>query len=239
MSCLLALETAAGACSVALAIDGEIVSRCEERERGHAERLLPMTLALLADTDIAFAALDAVAVTVGPGAFTGLRIGLAAARGIALALARPCFGVTTFEAIAEAVAAERAGAGGSGPAELPLLVVLNTKRRDFYGQWIAAGGAAMAPPGIADAGGWAAQCVGRASILLAGDGAPAVAEVLTAAGGGEGTVIAGCRTPNAAAVARLAMRRWDAGERPALPPAPLYLRAAETGPPRYASIVPC
>lgn len=225
---ILGIDTAAGACSVALWTDGATLTHSEEIERGHAERLLPMLLTLLADADVAFAHLDAVAVSVGPGAFTGLRIGLAAARGIALAAGLPCFGVTTLDAIAEAVGERRAA--GTLPPDLPLLVALDTKRRDFYGQLFAADGAPLSPPLVGDAGRLTALVAGCRT-LVAGDGMQALATACAAAGTTEAMIVADCRTPAASAVARLAARRWLRGERPPEPPSPLYLRAADTGPP--------
>ena len=229
MTRILGLDTAAGNCSVALWTDGAILDRSEEFERGHAERLLPMLRDLVADAGIALRAIDAVAVTVGPGAFTGLRIGLAAARGIALAAGVPCFGVTTLEAIAEDVG--RLRRDHAVPATLPLLVVLDSKRRDFYAQVFAANATPLTPPQVNDAERLAAAVAGDA-VLVAGDGAPALVAALAALGR-EAIAVAGCRTPQAAAVVRLAAGRWMQGERPSAPPAPLYLRPADTGPPVF------
>lgn len=223
---ILGIDTAAGACSVALWSDGAILDRSEEFERGHAERLLPMVQELMAAAGVGLRALDAVAVTVGPGAFTGLRIGLAAARGIALAVGVPCFGVTTLEAIAEA--AGRWRQEQAIPATLPLLVALDSKRRDYYGQVFAADASPLTPPQVADALRLAAAVPGD-TVLVAGDGNAAIAAAI-AAEGRQAIEVAGCRTPQAAAVVRLAAARWAGGERPPVAPAPLYLRAADTGP---------
>jgi universal bacterial protein YeaZ len=227
MTRILGIETAAGACSAAVWTDGNLLMRLEEIERGHAERLAPMLLAVLADAQTAFAELDAVAVSIGPGAFTGLRIGLATARGVALAARLPCFGVTTLAAIADDVAERRAvGLVSSG---LPLLVGLDTKRRDFYGQAFGADGAPLGLPIVGDALQLLSLVPGRRA-LVAGDGVDALAAALELSGGDAQPVHA-CRTPTASAVARIAARRWLDGERPDTPPSPLYLRAADTGPP--------
>ena len=107
---LLALDTATAACSVALWRDGAVLARrFEAMLRGQSEALMPMVGAVLAEAGCGFKDLDAIAVTVGPGAFTGLRIGLAAARGMALAAELPLIGVTTLEAVVHGVPPSRIG----------------------------------------------------------------------------------------------------------------------------------
>lgn len=102
---ILAFDTALASCSAAVIRDGAIVSEIfDDRARGQAERLVPMCLEACAAAEISIENMDAVAVTRGPGTFTGVRIGLAAARGMALALARPLIGVTTLEVTACKVA---------------------------------------------------------------------------------------------------------------------------------------
>lgn len=97
---LLAIETATEACSVALWIDGDVHERYVIAPRRHAELALPWADALLAEADIAKAQLDAIAVGRGPGAFTGVRLAIALAQGIALALDRPVVAVSTLAALA-------------------------------------------------------------------------------------------------------------------------------------------
>ena len=125
---LLAIDTATRACSAAVWVDGQVVAqRFEEMARGQSEALMPMVTEVMAEAGVAFDALDLLAATVGPGAFTGLRIGLAAARGMALALSIPCVGVTTLEAVADGVPpAEREGRN--------VLAALDAKRADLYVQ---------------------------------------------------------------------------------------------------------
>src|SRR3954454_16477819 len=121
----LALETAGSACSVALA-HGDQILAAERRpmRHGHAEVLLPMVDAVVARAGLMPGTLDSVAVSVGPGGFTGIRVGLAAARGIALASGARLVGVTCFAAVAAACPADEAA----------LLVALDSRRSDLYVQ---------------------------------------------------------------------------------------------------------
>src|SRR5580698_5110719 len=108
---ILAVDTALGACSVAV-LDGDTIlaHRFEEMTRGHAEALAPMVEAVMRQAGVAFTQLDRLAVTTGPGTFTGQRVGLAFMRGVRVALKKPLIGITTLEAMAFATGAERAAA---------------------------------------------------------------------------------------------------------------------------------
>jgi tRNA threonylcarbamoyladenosine biosynthesis protein TsaB len=98
---ILAIDTALSACSVAITRGEEtLVSRVEVMARGQAERLAPLVDELMHEAGVSFSQLDMIAVTRGPGAFTGLRVGLAFARGLALALDKPCVGLSTLEVLA-------------------------------------------------------------------------------------------------------------------------------------------
>lgn len=108
---LLAFETATEACSVALWLDGEVIERFEVAPRRHAELALPWADALLADAGIARTALDAIAVGRGPGAFTGVRLAIAIAQGIALGLDRPVVAISTLAALALPAARQSPRAG--------------------------------------------------------------------------------------------------------------------------------
>src|ERR1700740_3337346 len=103
---ILAVDTCLGACSVALLDDEKALAhRFELMDRGHAEALAPMVQEAMKEAGIAYDLLDRLAVTVGPGTFTGQRVGLAFMRGMRVALACPLVGVTTLEAMAEAAKA--------------------------------------------------------------------------------------------------------------------------------------
>jgi tRNA threonylcarbamoyladenosine biosynthesis protein TsaB len=100
---ILAVDTALGACSAAILDDETVSAHCwEPMERGHAERLAPMVRETMVVAGLDFVALDRLAVTIGPGTFTGQRVGYAFMRGLRLALQRPLIGLTTLEAMAEA-----------------------------------------------------------------------------------------------------------------------------------------
>lgn len=207
---LLALDSASAACSAAVWAEGHIRARRHTAGgRGQAEILMPMIQEVMAEVGLAFADLDAIAVTVGPGAFTGLRIGLATARGLALAAAKPLLGVTSFEAVAAAVPnAERQGR--------LLAVVLDSKRSDLYVQAMddECKPATVLPDDLAA---W----LPTGPLLLAGDAAPRAVEALRAAGR-EAAVASSPSAADAAWVARVAAARWP--ERGAGTAEPLYLR---------------
>ncbi|MGD1878515.1 MAG: tRNA (adenosine(37)-N6)-threonylcarbamoyltransferase complex dimerization subunit type 1 TsaB, partial [Kiloniellaceae bacterium] len=103
---LLAMDAAGASCSGAIWADGRVaVRRFSAMARGQSERLVPMIAEAMAEWGGGFADLDALAVTTGPGGFTGVRIGLATARGLALARGLPLIGVSSFEVAAAAVPA--------------------------------------------------------------------------------------------------------------------------------------
>src|SRR5579859_2559976 len=97
---VLAFDCSGAACSAAVRLDGRVAAeRFAAMERGQAEALMPQIAQVMAEAGLDFTALEAIATTVGPGSFTGLRLGLAAARGLALAAARPLLALTSFEAL--------------------------------------------------------------------------------------------------------------------------------------------
>ncbi len=132
---LLALDTCMAACSVAVWRDGIVAHRFAAMERGHAEALFPMIQEAMAEAGARFADLRAIAVTRGPGSFTGVRVGVAAARGLALATDKPIIAATSLEVIAHA-----AGKRLSTDQRLgPLIVAMDARRGQLYCQQFANG----------------------------------------------------------------------------------------------------
>ena len=208
----LAIDCAGNSCSAAvIAADKLMAHRFVVMERGQAESLMPMIAAVLAEAAIGVDALDLLAVATGPGGFTGLRIALATAQGLALATGLPLLGVTCFEAVAAAV-----------PAELrrdrAVVVALESKREELFLQAFAPapGRAAL----VAQAG-WATVAP-AGPVVVAGDGAPRFAAAL---GRSDIVFAPGPGLADAADVGRIAIACWNRGERP--PALPLYLRAPD------------
>ncbi|HEY7972243.1 MAG: tRNA (adenosine(37)-N6)-threonylcarbamoyltransferase complex dimerization subunit type 1 TsaB [Xanthobacteraceae bacterium] len=135
---VLALDTALAACSVAVldSRHGILASASVPMRRGHAEALLPSINHVMDDAGVAFSDLDRIAVTVGPGSFTGLRVGVSAARGIALAAGKPAVGVTTLAAFAAPALILAQGT--------PVLAVVDARHGQFYAQTVGDVGAAEA-----------------------------------------------------------------------------------------------
>jgi tRNA threonylcarbamoyladenosine biosynthesis protein TsaB len=208
---VLAFDTATDACSAAVLIDGEIAARrFEVLGRGHVERLVAMVDEVMAAAVIGFGELDLIAVTVGPGTFTGVRIGLAAARGFGLAASLPVAGFTTLEVLAGG--ADRTRRPGAG-----VIAAMDARRGQIYRQTFDADLAALDEPAAADRDGLEVR---PGKWLVVGTGAGAYAGI---AGVETGT---GPELPDAAVLALLAEQRYGAGAAPlpAHPPDPLYLR---------------
>lgn len=131
---ILAIDTAGENCAVALAKAGNGLSvlarRAETIGRGHAERLMPMIGEALAEAGLTYADLERIAVATGPGSFTGTRIGVAAARGLALALGIPAVGVSVLDALIEAAGAE---------SDRLVVAALDARRGEIYAKAVTPG----------------------------------------------------------------------------------------------------
>ena len=127
MTYILAIDTTLGACSAALIKDGNILGHAMEvRARGHVERLLPMVAEVCESSKVDHRSIDYIVVTIGPGTFAGSRIGLSAAKGMALGLNIPIIPITTFEAIAEHYAQDNINFSGN------IAVAIDARRGEIY-----------------------------------------------------------------------------------------------------------
>jgi tRNA threonylcarbamoyl adenosine modification protein YeaZ len=222
---VLAIDTALEACSAAVldTEQGEISGRESlPMVRGHAEALLPLIARVMDSAGLEFAALDRIAVTTGPGSFTGLRVGIAAARGIALAAGKPAVGLSTLAAYAAPlIAADDA---------VPVVAVIDARHDHVYLQVFGPGGRTVVTPRIASL---------REALRAAATGAPRLigtaAEMLAAAWPADQRaprLVDARRAPDVDWVARLGAAATDTG----VPPKPLYLRAPDAQPQNAAQL---
>lgn len=141
---ILAIDTALDACSAAVLDTSTGETRAlqsQPMKRGHAEALMPLIARVIKQGGIGFTSLDRIAVTTGPGSFTGLRVGLSAARGIALAAGKPVAGVTTLTAFAAPVVAEH----GEGP----VISAIDARHDHVYFQVVRGDGSPLIQPRVA------------------------------------------------------------------------------------------
>lgn len=209
---LLAIDTSQAACSIALWQEGAVAAhRYCNMAKGHAEALIPMIDEMRGDVNFNFEDLSAFAVTVGPGTFTGLRVGLATARGFAVAMGKPCLGVTSLEAIAFPVRGE------VKKGEL-IAACFDARRNEAYLQLFTSDlSPYMAPALISldEMGG----LLPDVNIVAVGTGASLILERAASA-----REAAASPLPDARSVAAIAASR---NAEDALPPNPLYLRAPD------------
>ena len=197
---LLAIDTSASLVSVALLMGKRNVRfREQEMERGQGEALIPMIQELFESAHLEIKDLTGVAVAVGPGSFTGVRIGIATARAIAMALNIPVYGVTNFEAYSYSLLK-------------PVTVVLDSKRDDYFIQKFDGNGVAVGAPKIATA----KQLKKNLPFIAVGSGANKLA-------GEIGCKVLNKISPTAVSVGRVALERLDHP----MPASPLYLREAD------------
>jgi tRNA threonylcarbamoyl adenosine modification protein YeaZ len=216
---ILAIDTALGACSACvLAHDADEPLALEtlSMERGHAEALLPLVERVVSQVEGHFSTLDRVAVTIGPGSYTGLRVGIAAARAIGLAANIPVVGVTTLSALIAPLM--------SSDKRRLLAAAIDARHGQMYFQMVAPGGRNVIPPtvvGIRDA----VRLIGAGPVALNGSSAPAIAvEALTS--GIDAIVPSGAGLPDIAWVAGLGL----AADPAQALPKPLYLRGPDAKP---------
>ena len=200
---ILGFDTSAAHCAAALLLpDGRCLTRIEDMAKGQAERLRPLLEEVLAEGRIGWNDLAAIGVGTGPGNFTGVRISVAAARGLALALRIPAIGVTRFEALAFGL-------------PRPITVVEDARRQEVYVQH------------FGTAGPEAAYLTASAAFKVVGPVTGSAAQDLSADRGLSATLLTPAM-PMVEAIARIAATRAGG---PSPRPAPFYLRGADAAPP--------
>ncbi|TPQ36742.1 tRNA (adenosine(37)-N6)-threonylcarbamoyltransferase complex dimerization subunit type 1 TsaB [Bradyrhizobium guangdongense] len=141
---ILAIDTALDASSAAV-LDTDnarlIARESLPMKRGHAEALMPLIARVMQAARVAFTALDRIAVTTGPGSFTGLRVGISAARGLALAANKPAVGLTTLSAYAAAIVSQN--------REAPVISAIDARHDHVYFQIVAGDGSQLVRPKVA------------------------------------------------------------------------------------------
>jgi tRNA threonylcarbamoyladenosine biosynthesis protein TsaB len=198
---VLAVDTCLSACTAAVGRDGRVIAAISEpMVRGHQERLAPMVAEVMAKAGLSFGELDRIGVTVGPGSFTGLRIGLSFAKAMALALDIPCAGFGSLEALA------------FGRPGL-VIAIADARRGQAYWQGFE-NGAPATPPSVSLLAEATAFAAGR-PLTLVGPGAGLMADYPAIA------ALDPLEGPKPEALIALACRS-ETG-----PAAPLYLRAAD------------
>lgn len=228
---ILALDTCFDACSAAV-LDpdrADSYARFEPMKTGHAERIVPMIEEVMAEAGKDFSQIDRLAVTVGPGTFTGTRICVAAARSLALALERPLFGETSLAVMAEALARSEPSLLDGVAATL---IATDARRGEFYCQ-VFTGNPPIAgePPRVCTSSEAARLIKNCGKVAMAGSGAEAVLAAAPDLGGAVKIVQPGL-LPNALALAHRVSRQSAS----APPAAPLYLRPADAKPQSGKSI---
>jgi tRNA threonylcarbamoyladenosine biosynthesis protein TsaB len=209
---ILAIDTASPVCAACVMHDKKMLAEISEViGTGHAERLMPMVHEVMSIAAISFSDIGLIAVSIGPGSFTGVRTGLAAAKGFAQALGIPAIGISTLEAIA--IEARHLA------ENQPLRVVIDAKRGEVHTQDFAADGSPDGLPvllSLDDAKG------GRGNKLLAGNGASLV-------DGEAPSLLQTASTASIKIFAEIAALR-AANDISSLTLMPLYLRGADAKP---------
>lgn len=226
---LLAIDTALAACSAAVldtahrTLNGGIVaSETLPMIRGHAEALIPLIDRVMKASALGFADLDRVVVTTGPGSFTGLRVGIAAARGLGLAMEIPVVGVSTLSAYA----APYLGADN----KYPVIAAIDARHAQVYLAAFAPGGRTLIAPRLA-ALNQAVRAASDAAARIVGSAAQAVADGLSAAAPAP-VAIDNREAPDIGWIAQIGA----VVPQTSAPPTPQYLRAPDAQPQNAASL---
>jgi tRNA threonylcarbamoyl adenosine modification protein YeaZ len=223
---VLAIDTALEACSAAV-FDSDaatiVADETVPMARGHAEALMPLVARVMEKAGLDFDAIDRIAVTIGPGSFTGMRVGIAAARGLGLAAGKPVVGLSTLAAYAAPLIA--------ADASLPVAAVIDARHDHVYCQVVGPGGRTLVTARVVPvaeavrlaAGADAARIVGTAADILA---------AAWPAGVSPPSAVVARAAPDIEWVARLGA----AAAEDTSPPKPLYLRAPDAQPQNAAQL---
>jgi tRNA threonylcarbamoyl adenosine modification protein YeaZ len=222
---VLAIDTALAACSAAIldtANGGIVVSESLPMTRGHAEALIPLLARIAAEARMAFRDFDRIVVTTGPGSFTGLRVGIAAARGIALSIGKPAVGVSTLSVYAAPYLAD--------DENVPVVVAIDARHQHVFLEAFGPGGRTVVAPRLAPLR-EAARAAGDAPARIVGSAAQAVADALTATDATP-ILIDQRGAPDIGWVARMGAALPEGQS----PPKPQYLRAPDAQPQNAAQL---
>lgn len=212
---LLAIDTAADLCAACVfdTQSGELGRSVLDIGKGHAEHLMAVVTEALRAAGTTYADVDGIAVSIGPGSFTGVRVGVAAARGFALALKIPAIGVTTLEAVAAETAGDWPGRS--------VMVAIGSRPESLSVQLFDGSGTTLIEPSTMPAQAAAKEAL-RVGAVLAGNGARLVAQAVD----GGFDLGPAAATADIATYARIASARNFDGP----PPKPLYLREPDAKP---------
>jgi tRNA threonylcarbamoyladenosine biosynthesis protein TsaB len=222
---VLAIDTALAACSAAV-LDtehgGVLASDSLSMTRGHAEALMPLIYHVMQRAQMAFADLDRVAVTTGPGSFTGLRVGISAARGIALATDKPAVGVSTLTVYAAPLLAD--------DDSTPVIAAIDARHDHVYLQVFGVGGRVLIAPRLAPMSD-AVRAASDAQSRIVGSAAQSIADRLPR--GAPLPLLVDVReAPDIIWVARMGAVLPEGQS----PPKPQYLRAPDAQPQNAAQL---
>jgi tRNA threonylcarbamoyladenosine biosynthesis protein TsaB len=217
---VLAVDSALGACSAAV-IDAEggdvLAMESVEMDRGHAEALVPMVGRVMQEAGIGFEDLDRVVTTIGPGSFTGLRVGIAAARGFGLAADKPVVGISTLDALTAPYI--------SDSETVPIVAAIDARHDNVYLQMIGAGGRQLVAPRLTSLG-EALRSVAIGLVRVIGSGANILVNQWPVPDVPAPLLVDARAAPDIVWVARLGAKADPARAQPR----PLYLRAPDARP---------
>jgi tRNA threonylcarbamoyladenosine biosynthesis protein TsaB len=216
---VLAIDTALGSCAAAVYDAGlgeTLAAESIDMDRGHAEAIIPMVERVVYNSRVEFEDMERIVTTVGPGSFTGLRVGISAARGFGLACDKPVVGVSTLDALTAPYVTDT--------ETVPIVGAIDARHGNFYLQMIGAGGRKLVTPRVVSVAEALRACaiglvriIGSGANLLAGQWPTSIPAPL---------LVDARAAPDIVWVARLGARAEVATS----PPRPLYLRNPDAQP---------